>query len=82
MKNNGLISLNNHLFETLERLNDDELMEQQGEKEIARAKAITGVAHQIVNNGKLMLDAQKYRTEYEGYKENSLPEILKIGNEQ
>lgn len=62
--NNKLTDLNNYLFEQLERLNDDELLEQNFEKEIARSKAITNVSSQIINNAKLSLDAKKYVDEF------------------
>ena len=63
--NNDLNALNNYLFEELERLNDDETLdEKEGlNKEIKRAKAIAGVSSVIVNNAKLVLDAKKYADE-------------------
>lgn len=61
---NKLIDLNNHLFETLERLNDENLKEEEIEKEINRSKAITNVAQTIINNGELMFKAQKHYDEY------------------
>lgn len=61
---NKLIDLNNHLFETLERLNDENLNEEEIEKEINRSKAITDVAQTIINNGELMFKAQKHYDEY------------------
>lgn len=69
---NDLNSLNNYLFEELERLNDDDelVSEEQLNKELKRAKAITGVSTAIVNNAKLILDAKKYADE------------LGIGNEK
>ena len=62
---NDLNSLNNYLFEELERLNDDDelVSEEQLNKELKRAKAITGVSTAIVNNAKLILDAKKYADE-------------------
>jgi hypothetical protein len=54
---NTLGALNDHLFSQLERLN-----EVSGEKlaeEINRAKAVTSVAQQIINNGSLVLEAKK-----------------------
>lgn len=61
MKNN-LESLNNYLFEELERLNDDESLKNNDnfEKEIKRSKAITQVSSQIVQNAKVVLDAKKH----------------------
>lgn len=61
---NTLGDLNNHLFEQLERLNDEELKGEQLEEEMERAKAITGVATQIIKNGELVLSAQKASDDY------------------
>ena len=61
---NKLIDLNDHLFEQLERLNDEDLKGEELEKEMSRAKAIVGVAQTIINNGDLMLKAEKIRNEY------------------
>lgn len=62
---NDLSSLNNYLFEQLERLNDDEELKEDGnlDKELKRAKAITGISTAIVNNARLILDAKKYAEE-------------------
>ena len=57
---NTLIDLNNHLFEQMERLNDEDLSEENFKKEIERAKAMTGIAQNIIQNGKLMLDSMKF----------------------
>ena len=74
---NKLNSLNNYLFEQLERLNDDEELEKDGalEKELKRAKAITGISTAIVNNAKLVLDVKKYADELGITNEN---EVLKL----
>jgi len=57
---NTLGDLNNHLFEQLERLNDESLKGEALEEEIKRAKAITSIATQIINNGNLVLEAKKW----------------------
>lgn len=57
---NNLTDLNNHLFEQIERLNDDELQGEALKEEIKRSKAIEDVAKQIINNGRLVLDSQKF----------------------
>lgn len=44
---NKQIDLDNHLFEELERLNDDELTGDRLKEEVARAKAIANIASQI-----------------------------------
>lgn len=54
---NKLTDLNNHLFAQLERLNDEDLKGDQLLEEINRAKAVTGVASQIIANGTLILKA-------------------------
>lgn len=41
---NKLVDLNNHLFEQLERLNDDELTDADLEKEIKRSKAMACIS--------------------------------------
>ena len=55
---NTLGDLNNHLFEQLERLNDEDLTGDKLLEEINRAKALTNVAAQIINNGNLVLKAK------------------------
>ena len=76
---NKLSDLNNHLFEQLERLNDDELMEESLEKGISRSKALTTVAQQIINNGNLMLNAQKHKDDFYGTRrDGEVPEFLKL----
>ena len=59
---NDLGSLNNYLFEELERLNDEEELsdDEKLNKEIKRSKAITDVAQTIINNAQTVLDAQKF----------------------
>ncbi len=64
MPRNTLNDLNNHLFMQLERLNDDDLTEEDLQKEIARAKAITNTAAQIINNASLVLKSQTFLHEY------------------
>lgn len=55
---NKLTDLNNHLFAQLERLGDEDLNEEQLQTELERTKAISSVAKNIVENGRLLLDAQ------------------------
>lgn len=61
---NTLTDLNNYLFETLERLTDDDLTEEQMRKEITRSEAVTSVAETIIHNGELSLKALRHVEEY------------------
>lgn len=61
---NKIQDLNDHLFLQLERLNDEDLTQDQLEKEIQRSKAVTAVSNQIINNAKLALDATKLQVEF------------------
>lgn len=74
--NNKLTNLNDYLFEQLERLNDEESLSENFDKEIERTKAITTVSQQIINNAKLALDAKKYIDEYAD--PNIVPKMLQI----
>lgn len=61
---NTLTDLNNYLFEAIERLNDDELTDEQLDKEIKRSEAVQKVAKTIIENGSLALQAKKHLDEY------------------
>lgn len=63
--NNNLNSLNDYLFEQLERLNDDESLEKEEnfEKEIKRTKALTEVAKTIIDNANTIINATKLANE-------------------
>lgn len=47
MARNKQIDLENHLFECLERLNDDSLTDEEIEREVKRSRAVASVAAQI-----------------------------------
>lgn len=72
---NKISDLNNHLFEQLERLNEEDLTGDHLKEEIARARAITGIASQIVANGQLVLKATIAKNEYLNRGEK-LPSLL------
>ena len=77
---NKLSDLNNHLFEQLERLNDENLSGDKLGEEILRSRAVTSVAQQIIANGNLVLDAAKFTEEYGiGMKagERKMPALLR-----
>lgn len=75
---NKLKDLNDHLFEELERLNDESLTGEALQQERERAKSMASIAQTIINNGELALKAVKHYEEY-GNKDE-MPEILQIGD--
>ena len=58
MKNN-LADLNNHLFSTLETLEDDEMTDERLEKELKKAKAICSISSQILKVASVQVSAIK-----------------------
>lgn len=80
MKNN-LSSLNDYLFEELERLNDDEDLEKNLDKELKRSKAISSIAKNIIDNANVVLEAAKLQNEY-GLEKKELPKLLQIENKE
>jgi len=75
---NTLGDLNNHLFAEIERLGDEDLVGDNLENEIKRAKAVTSVASQIIANGHLVLKAQTFADE-KWNAEASVPKMLQGG---
>ena len=75
---NTLTDLNNYLFETLERLTDDELTDEQMQREILRSEAVTRVAQTVISNGELTLKAMRHVEEY-GKQGDKLPPMLEAG---
>lgn len=73
---NKLVDLNNHLFEELERLNDESLKGEALQEERERAKSMASIAQTIINNGELALKAIKH---YDEYGKEKIPDILQIG---
>lgn len=55
----NLDQLNTHLFDQLESLTNKNLTEKQLKTQLAKTKAMTDIAGQIVNSAKLQLEAQK-----------------------
>ena len=60
---NTLGDLNNHLFAQLERLGSEELEGDELKEEILRAKAVTDIAGEIIDNANTVLDVMKFQSE-------------------
>lgn len=63
---NTLTDLNNALFEAIERIQQDDITDEQLDREIRRAEAVSDVAEIIVRNGELALKTMMHLNEY-GY---------------
>lgn len=82
---NTLTDPNNHLFEQLERLNDDELDDAQLDKELRRAEGMTKVATQIIQNAELAYKTMVHMAEYGCDRKDArdvLPPMLEVKNGQ
>lgn len=64
MTKNKLSDLQNLLFAELERLDDEELTDEEVQKEARRASAVKGVAEEIIKVNQLVLEASKTALEY------------------
>lgn len=57
----NLGDLNTHLFDQLNRLNAEDLKGEELKEEINRAKAVSDISRQIIDNGRLVLEAAKFK---------------------
>lgn len=73
---NTIGDLNNYLFETLERLQGDELTDEQLHREILRSQAVTSVAETVIRNGELALKTMQHLNEYGYGKAGKRDELL------
>lgn len=77
---NTLTDLNNHLFEQLERLNDESLSEEELSMELKRSDGMTKIATLIIENANLAYKVMEHLYEA-GYvpkdAKAELPEMLR-----
>ena len=74
MKNN-LADLNNHLFSTLETLEDDEMTDERLEKELKKAQAICSISSQILKIASVQVSAIKTAEQY-GLLNKDMPALI------
>ena len=76
---NTLSDLNNHLFEQLERLNDESLTNEELEREIERTDAMASVSSMIIQNASLAYKVMVHKAEYglDSKDRAMLPEMLR-----
>lgn len=73
---NTLTDLNNYLFEALERINDDDLSDEELDKQLKKCDATVKVADTIIHNGELALKAKQHLDYYGLSKDEALPPML------
>ena len=73
---NTLADLNNILFEQLERLNDDELTEEELERQLKKTDSIVKVSEKIIQNGELAFRAIQHKDKFYGTGGKTLPPML------
>ena len=61
---NSLIDLHDAMMSQIERLNEENISNEELEKEINRSRAISSVAKTMVSNADLMLRAQKQKDDF------------------
>ena len=75
---NTLGSLNDYLFEQIENIQDltEESSNEEIEKTLRKASAISKIASQIISNGNLVLRAKELEVTMNGRNDTSFPKML------
>ena len=76
---NKLVDLNNYLFAQIERLSDESVKGAKLTEEIERSKAVSSIAKNIIDNGKLVLDAKRFSVEHLP-RDQQMPSLLEDPN--
>ncbi len=58
---NKFTDLQDHLMATLERVSDEDVKGDELEAELKRAKVVSEVAGKMIDNGRLVLDAERLK---------------------
>jgi len=72
------VDLQEALYSQLERLGEKDVKGEKLKEEIARTDAISKIASQIINNGRLVVDAYKMAASEDANIE--LPDMFKVDN--
>ena len=75
---NTLGSLNDYLFEQIENIQDltEESSNEEIEKILRKASAVSKLAAQIISNGNLVLKAKELEVAMNGRKDTPFPKML------
>lgn len=75
---NKLTDLNNHLFAAIERLNDEDMIDPEKIRiEIEKAKAMSAIARNIVDNNRVALEVMRI-ADSQGIKITNFKEYMLI----
>lgn len=77
---NTLNDLNNHLFEQLERLSDADT-DDEIKQELNRSRAVSDIARNVIENGKLVLESQRFKHDDRLDANRTVPRMLVGGSE-
>lgn len=61
MPRNKLTDMHNILMEQLERLNDEDLSDEELQTEIKRSKAMAGLSAEIIDNARVHIEAAQFQ---------------------
>ena len=75
---NNLSALNDYLFEQIENIQDltEESSNEEIEKTLRKASAVSKLAAQIISNGNLVLKAKELEVAMNGRKDTPFPKML------
>ena len=75
---NNLSALNDYLFEQIENIQDltEESSNEEIERVLRKAGAISKIASQIISNGNLVLRAKELEVTMNGRSDTSFPKML------
>ena len=75
---NNLATLNNYLFEQIETIQDlsEDATNEEVEKTLRKASAISKLASQIISNGNLVLRAKELEVTMNGRESTPFPKML------